>query len=1173
MAIAEVLQKLHFVNAAPSSISEIEQTIKDAYAGSDTARQMFDLLVDGNQILTFTGGNENKADGLGQFRVEFNVAAASSRSVISSNGTIWEYGFRNVMLHEIIHAVVGSTDYPEDAPPANLTRPGYDYIGDTVRNENLIYHEMGQSHDRSSYYSTIFTQDIGQLGVQQGESLTHGASVGVTICDTVSFNEINTTDRADDTLLIGLYGNDTIKAGAGDDFLYGGDGEDQLIGGDGTDLIYGNAENDTLIGGTSEGSDGVADYLTGGGGSDSFYVDNILGASQTFSYDTTIHDYKYNQDVRGTFDLIRDFTSGDHIFVTVEEADWLGLNRVDFSDYALRRAPFDYGGTPVYSATTGKFSLSAVYDTYVDPILKQSITVLLFFEAELKTAIFGIETSAPTTIHGSGGNDALTGTAASDAMFGEEGDDALAGGDSSDELTGGKGNDSLNGGRGSDTYHYARSDGNDVISDGADNASRDFLLFSDLDLSDLTITKSGNDLIITVDETSETITLQNQYNSANEPSAIEIIQFAGGGVLELDHSANTSWSNGTSAADVIQGGSGKDYIVAGEGADEISGGEGGDVYIYREGDGSDTINDGSASLQDIDVLQLIDLWDFQVTLERDGNDLQVIVDNGDIVTIKDQFRTDSLYWGIERIEFADGSALTLDDIMEMFPNIIDGTSGDDSLIGTNGNDSLSGLSGDDQFDGMLGNDHLYGGLGNDLLNGGEGSDVYHYTAGDGNDTISDIAINLGDVDVLSFSDLNIGDLTISRSGEEMLIAVNSTGEVITVETQFFSAAQGWALEKLKFADGTSLELDHMPDTSWIYGTNASETIDGNWGKDYVVAGKGDDIINGSAGGDVYIYASGDGSDIINDDVGFTDAIDVLRFSDIVAYDLSLVRRGDDLELTIGSTGDVITLQGQMREDPGYWGIDKIEFSNGDVWDRKEILLQGQSALDAVTVEGTTGDDVLVGTAGHDYFEGNLGNDVLYGGNGSDTYLYWDGDGTDYIDDEANATNQVDILEFADLNPEDISAERDGVNLKLTVLGSGETITIDEQFVSSSEYWGIEGIEFADGTFWDRDVIMSIGEGAPNLVANQFSSFGSQQASSDIERPSAEIIEFPAASIDVTISDRALALQESGQVATTSGDFDGGTAEIISLTDFLSASEHSDAASDLWYEPEPIGAVI
>ena len=603
----------------------------------------------------------------------------------------------------------------------------------------------------------------------------------------------------------------------------------------------------------------------------------------------------------------------------------------------------------------------------------------------------------------------------------------------------------------------------------------------------------------------------------------------------------------------LSGGDGDDVIVSGAGFDYLDAGNGNDQITVGLGD---KLIEGGAGTD----LAVFGFNRDQYAAALDGGFL-TITGSG----------VDATLSNVEVLRFADGDVL----VDDLFGTEITGTSGNDILTGTPGADVMKGLDGDDEFDGLVGDDLLYGGHGDDVLNGGEGNDVYRYASGDGNDTISDIAINLDQTDVLRFSDLNIGGLTFARSGEDLFITVNATGETITVETQYFSAGQGWALEKVVFADGTSLDLDHMPDTNWIYGTAASETIDGNGGKDYIFAGKGDDVINGSSGSDIYFYSSGDGNDTINDDVGFSDEynLDVLRFTDLDASDLSIERHGDDLKLTVSGTGDVITLKGQMYEDPGDWGIDKIEFANGNSWNRAAIILHGLNAEDTVTAQGTAGDDTLTGTSAHDLIQGGHGNDYLLGGYGGDTYLYSAGDGSDYIDDEANSEYQTDILKFTDLNQGDISAERDGVHLKLTVLSTGDTITLDEEFYSSSEYWGIERIEFADGSFWDRNAILSIGEAGPNLIANQISVPEHDQALSDGKTASAEVIAFPGSSLEVSIADHGPYDGADGAGGGSVSASEVGTAEIISLSDFLETSEHFDAATDLWFEPEPIGAVI
>lgn len=62
--------------------------------------------------------------------------------------------------------------------------------------------------------------------------------------------------------LSGKAGRDVLKGGAGDDILYGFGGDDSLSGGGGHDVLAGNEGNDTLSGGTGD------DYLLGGLGND-----------------------------------------------------------------------------------------------------------------------------------------------------------------------------------------------------------------------------------------------------------------------------------------------------------------------------------------------------------------------------------------------------------------------------------------------------------------------------------------------------------------------------------------------------------------------------------------------------------------------------------------------------------------------------------------------------------------------------------------------------------------------------------------------------------------------------------------------------------------------------------------------------------------------------------------
>lgn len=124
-----------------------------------------------------------------------------------------------------------------------------------------------------------------------------------------------------------------------------------------------------------------------------------------------------------------------------------------------------------------------------------------------------------------------------------------------------------------------------------------------------------------------------------------------------------------------------------------------------------------------------------------------ILQTNHAITLKDQFNQAG---GVERITFADGTVLggsdwSLDAHLKV----------NAFIYGTAGNDTLTGTSGNGTF---------IGGLGDDRFNSGAGSDTYIYAAGDGNDYIDEQSGSTTAVDVLRFTDLNIGDLTFSRSG-------------------------------------------------------------------------------------------------------------------------------------------------------------------------------------------------------------------------------------------------------------------------------------------------------------------------------------------------------------------------------------------------------------------------
>ena len=115
---------------------------------------------------------------------------------------------------------------------------------------------------------------------------------------------------------------------------------------------------------------------------------------------------------------------------------------------------------------------------------------------------------------------------------GTDGNDVMSGTDENETLTGGLGADTLSGGDGADTYSYARGDGQDVIDDASTDGSSDTLeLSTSIDHDQLWFEQSGDDLLISVIGTSDQITVDNWYQSAD--NKIETIESSDGRTLDI----------------------------------------------------------------------------------------------------------------------------------------------------------------------------------------------------------------------------------------------------------------------------------------------------------------------------------------------------------------------------------------------------------------------------------------------------------------------------------------------------------------------------------------------------------------------------------------------------------------------------------------------------------------
>ena len=110
-------------------------------------------------------------------------------------------------------------------------------------------------------------------------------------------------------------------------------------------------------------------------------------------------------------------------------------------------------------------------------------------------------------------------------------------------------------------------------------------------------------------------------------------------------------------------------------------------------------------------------------------------------------------------------------------------------------------------------------------------------------------------------------------------------------------------------------------------------------------GAGNDTLTGGLGDDTYVFNRGDGQDVV-DDIDGASFTDTLRLgSGIAQADLVAQQSGDDLILKIMNSTDQLTLNNYYAK-PCFGSdgkIERIEFSDGVVWDQAAIEARAQMA--------------------------------------------------------------------------------------------------------------------------------------------------------------------------------------------------------------------------------------
>jgi Ca2+-binding RTX toxin-like protein len=197
---------------------------------------------------------------------------------------------------------------------------------------------------------------------------------------------------------------------------------------------------------------------------------------------------------------------------------------------------------------------------------------------------------------GLGGNDTMNGGAGDDTLRGGKQEDVLNGGNGADKLFGQRNADVLNGNAGKDKLNAGG--GNDTLNGGDGD---DFLKGGTRD--DVMNGGNGND---------------------------KLVGNAGRDVM-----------TGGNGNDKLNAGGDNDIMNGGLGNDTMKGGGGSDTFIFRNGHGTDTVEDFDTSSADGDVLDLSaisalgSLEDVTAAANETGGTVEIDTGNGNLIILED----------------------------------------------------------------------------------------------------------------------------------------------------------------------------------------------------------------------------------------------------------------------------------------------------------------------------------------------------------------------------------------------------------------------------------------------------------------------------------------------------------------------------------------------------------
>ncbi len=571
---------------------------------------------------------------------------------------------------------------------------------------------------------------------------------------------------------------------------------------------------------------------------------------------------------------------------------------------------------------------------------------------------------------------------------------------------------------------------------------------------DLTINNLFNSYVVINASTGDNLI----YNSG---SNVTINTGAGADYVTL-HGSNQVF-NYSGGDDIIEGITSADKIKISGSYSTI---ENGNDIIVNVGDGSITFTDAKGVA--------LDISDPSVIEEADSLTSGITYDpkKPSTITVKDPFS------GVVDAANFDPSKVTMID-----------ASADSNAVTLKGGDKSTVLKAGD------GGSVLIGGKANDKFYGGNGADIFTYTVGSsGSDNFYDVGtedivsisgstrdqlkfVDKKDTVTITFDGDTKSKLTVSKINSADPLTLNVGGETFV----YGSLPSGVTYDKndaktalivgATAADGVTINAADIVSTAkTLNGSAASGAVYliGNDNANVIMAGAHGSTLNGGAGADkltggkgkdVFVYAVGDGADVIN---GYNAAEgDIISIVGDASIDKSSFKESSkSVALTVGSQKLTIN-DVQYKPIIVVNGDDTITFGSlagGLSYDTKRtalsiadpfvgtvaaddyastlVTLDASSDTGVLTLIGNAKTKAIYGGAGETTLIGNSTKDQYYGGEGSDTFVY--NGGKDQIFNFDNTKDKIKI-EGATLTADNIAEK--GSDIILTV-GKG-SITIKD----------------------------------------------------------------------------------------------------------------------------------